>query len=538
MVGRRAVLLPGRLTAFREDSFFMDVIHQGYFQPHMIADGLKTHGERGLIYLPDGSCQTGADVAAEISRYAQALGSFGVGKGSRVAILSGNRAEVLHVGSATMFIEAMFVPLHPLGSVDDYLYVVEDSTIDTVIFDPRFEDRIAALRERAPQVAHFLSFGPSAIGEDLVAAAARQAPAPLAPPMLTGDEVFRLAYSGGTTGKPKAIQATYNTAHAMTVIQMAEWEWPTEIRQLLCAPLSHSGASLFLPTLLRGGAVYIQPGFDPVEVMKAIETHRINCILLVPTMIYAILDHPRFGEFDLSSLETIFYGASAMSVARLKEGIEKLGPVFFQFYGQSEAPMTVTVLRRGEHDVTDDKRLASCGRPVPWVHVTLLDSNGQEVPEGEPGEICVRGPLVMPGYLNKPEQTQEAFAHGWLHTGDVAVRDPGGFLRIVDRSKDMIITGGFNVYPREVEDALSSHPAVANSGVFGTPDEHWGELVTAAVVLRPGAACTAEELTAHVRALKGAHQAPKRVEFIEAIPLTAVGKPDKKALRARFNSAA
>ncbi|MGE4322772.1 MAG: AMP-binding protein [Sphingobium sp.] len=513
----------------------MDWIHQGVFQPHMIADGLKTHANRPIIHLPDGTSQTGAQVADEISRFIQALPAAGASAGSRLAILSGNRAEVLHLGHATMFIDVLYVPLHPLGSVDDYLYVVEDAGIDTIVFDPKFEDRIAALKERAPQVKTFLSFGPSTIGTDISALAAAQTPAPLVPPALTGDEVFRLAYSGGTTGKPKAIQANHRTAHAMTVIQMAEWEWPAEIRQLLCAPLSHSGASLFLPTLMRGGAVYIQPGFDPVEVMKAIETHRINCLLLVPTMIYAILDHPRFDEFDLSSLETIFYGASAMSTARLKEGIAKIGPVFFQFYGQSEAPMTVTVLRRGEHDVTDDKRLASCGRPVPWVHVALLDHNGNEVPDGEPGEICVRGPLVMPGYLNKPEQTAEAFAHDWLHTGDVAVRDPGGFLRIVDRSKDMIITGGFNVFPREVEDALSSHPAVATSGVFGTPDDHWGELVTAAVVLRPGMSCTPEELTLHVRQLKGVHQSPKRIEFIEAIPLTAVGKPDKKALRARFN---
>ena len=515
----------------------MDWIHQGVFQPHMMAKELQTNADRPIIFLPDGTSQSGADIAGEISRYAQALEALGVVKGNRLALLSGNRAEVLHLGNATMFVEVLFVPLHPLGSVDDYLYVVEDSDIDTIVFDPRFEDRITALKVRAAQGKRCLSFGPSVVGEDICAVAAGIAPRPLDPPVLTGDEVFRLSYSGGTTGKPKAIQATHNTAHAMTVIQMAEWEWPAQIRQLLCAPLSHSGAALFLPTVLRGGAVYIQPGFDPVEVMKAIEEHRINCILLVPTMIYAILDHPRFGEFDLSSLETIFYGASSMSITRLKEGIEKLGPVFFQFYGQSEAPMTVTVLRRGEHDVTDDKRLASCGRPVPWVHVALLDHNGNEVAEGEAGEICVRGPLVMPGYLNKPEQTAEAFAHDWLHTGDVAVRDPGGFLRIVDRSKDMIITGGFNVFPREVEDALSSHPAVATSGVFGTPDEHWGELVTAAVVLRPGATCTVEELTVHVRQLKGVHQAPKRIEFIDAIPLTAVGKPDKKALRTRFNPA-
>jgi fatty-acyl-CoA synthase len=291
---------------------------------------------------------------------------------------------------------------------------------------------------------------------------------------------------------------------------------------------------LFLPSLLRGGAIYVHTGFDPLEVLKAIEQHRITCILLVPTMIYALLDHPRFHEFDLSSLETIFYGASSMSVARLKEGIAKLGPVFFQFYGQAEAPMTISVLRKAEHNPDDALRLASCGRPVPWLDVTLLDGDGNEVPDDTPGEICVRGPIVMKGYVGRPELNEEVFRHGWLHTGDVAVRDAEGYLRIVDRTKDMIITGGFNVYPREVEDALGSHPAVAVASVFGIADDRWGEAVTAAVVLRDTESANAEDLIAHVRTLKGAHQTPKVIHFVDALPLTPVGKPDKKALRARY----
>src|SRR5262249_17722737 len=252
------------------------------------------------------------------------------------------------------------------------------------------------------------------------------------------------------------------------------------------------------------------------------------------TMIYALLDHPRFGEFDLSSLETVFYGASAISPTRLKEAIERIGPKFFQFYGQAECPMVITVMRKSEHDVNDLRRLASCGRPVPWVHVELLDSNNRTVPEGEPGEICVRGPLVMDGYRDNPELTAQAFSGGWLHTGDVAVRDPGGFLRIIDRTKDMIITGGFNVYPREIEDILSEHPAVSQSAVIGVPDPRWGEAIKALVVLRPGSSASAEELIALVAQRKGAFQAPKTLEFVESIPQTAVGKPDKKALRAQF----
>ena len=194
--------------------------------------------------------------------------------------------------------------------------------------------------------------------------------------------------------------------------------------------------------------------------------------------------------------------------------------------------MTVTLLRKAEHDVDDMRRLASCGRPVPWLRVELLDADNQPVADGEPGEICVQGPLVMDGYRDNPELTRETFAGGWLHSGDVAVRDPGGFLRIIDRTKDMIVTGGFNVYPREIEDVLSEHPAVAQVAVIGVPHPRWGEAVKALIVLRAGQRASPEELIDLVAGRKGSYQAPKEVEFIDSIPQTAVGKPDKKALRA------
>ena len=278
----------------------------------------------------------------------------------------------------------------------------------------------------------------------------------------------------------------------------------------------------------------VVPGFEPVAVMQAIEKHKITSVLMVPTMVLALIDHPRFGEFDLSSLEVIFYGASAFPAARLKEAIAKLGLVFFQFYGQSEAPMSVTVMRRADHLANDPLRLASCGRPTPWVRVALMDDDMKKVPDGQPGEICVQGPLLMGGYLNKPEETEQALSGGWLHTGDVAIKAPDGFLRIVDRKKDMIVTGGFNVFAREVEDVIATHTAVRHVAVIGTPDPKWGETVKAVVVLVPGQSVEAADLIALVRERKGAVQAPKSVEFVDAIPLSPLGKPDKKVLRARY----
>lgn len=290
---------------------------------------------------------------------------------------------------------------------------------------------------------------------------------------------------------------------------------------------------MVLPTFIRGGSLIVLSGFSAPAVLAAIEEYRITCLLLVPTMIAALLDHPDLDSRDLGSLETIFYGASPISPARLREAVQKLGPIFFQFYGQTESPMTVSVMRKHEHDLDNPERLASCGRPVPWVTVALLDEAGEEVGEGVPGEICVRGPLVMQGYWNKPDQTREALRGDWLHTGDMAIRNADGFLRIIDRKKDMIITGGFNVFAREVEESICEHPAVAACAVYGVPDARWGEAVTAAVVLKPGATVTVKEIIDLVKESKGSVQAPKTVEFVAEIPLTSLGKPDKKALRAR-----
>lgn len=306
---------------------------------------------------------------------------------------------------------------------------------------------------------------------------------------------------------------------------------------LMCTPLSHAAAGFFIPVLQRGGAFYVPKGFTPDLFFDMVEKHRITATMLVPVMIYVLLDSPRAATADISSLKTIFYGASAISPSRLAEGIRRWGQIFYQFFGQSEAPMVIANMRKAEHDPDNLERLASCGRPAPWVHLGLLDDDNRQVAPGEPGEVCVRGPLVMMGYLDKPEQTAETFAGGWLHTGDIGRLDADGFLHIIDRKKDMVVTGGFNVFPREVEDVISQDPAVAQVAVIGVPDERWGEAVKALVVLRPGVEASdalKESLMARVKDAKGSVQAPKSVDFIERIPVTPVGKPDKKALRAPF----
>jgi fatty-acyl-CoA synthase len=510
-------------------------LYQPVLPTDLVAQALSCDPDRPVIILGDGEVVTAGALRDDVSRYEQVLRSLEP-RPLRAALLSRNRTEVPAVFYAFSFAEVVSTALHPMGSIEDWLYVLEDAAIDLLVYDDSFEDKAQDLRRRAPGLRHLLAIGRGGAGAALGELAAGFAPRPLVPVRADPEAMARIAYSGGTTGKPKGIVVTHRGIVTSTLIQLTEWEWPGEIRHLICAPLSHAGASVLTLLLMKRGAMVVLPGFDPVSFMEAVQRHRITTALMVPTMVLSLIDHPRFGEFDLSSLEVVFYGASAFPAARLKDAIDRLGPIFFQFYGQAEAPMSVTVMRRDEHRTDDPLRLASCGRPTPWVHVTLLDDDLKPVPDGEPGEICVRGPLLMAGYLNKPEETEKAFEGGWLHTGDVAIRGPDGFLRIVDRKKDMIVTGGFNVYAREVEDVLVTHPAVLRAAVIGVPDPRWGEAVKAVVVTDPAVPVTAADLIALVRAEKGPVQAPKSVEFVDAIPLSPVGKPDKKALRARYVS--
>ncbi|HVJ96968.1 MAG TPA: AMP-binding protein, partial [Acidimicrobiia bacterium] len=452
------------------------------FLPDLLVAALERHPDRPAVYLGD-EVLTGRQVGEQMSCYAQAYAALGIGQGSPIAMISPNRPEVLFTMGANMLTGCRASALHPLGSVDDHAYVVEDAELETLVFDPSFAERAQQLQERCPTLKRLLSLGPCEVGEDLLALAAKHSPQRLVAPTVDGDDVAGLAYTGGTTGKPKGVMGTYRSGATMTQIQLLEWDWPADTRFLICTPLSHAGAAFFIPTLMTGGALVVLPYFEPGLFLETIEKHKITATMLVPTMLYVLLDHPQLNEVDTSSLQTVYYGAAACSPTRLQEAIRRLGPIFFQYYGQAECPMAITSLRKEDHDVDDLARLATCGRPTPWIRVKLLDDDNNEVPRGEPGEICAQGPLVMSGYWKKPAETEEALRGGWLHTGDIAREDEHGFYTIVDRKKDMIVSGGFNVFPREVEDVLATHAAVAQCAVIGVPDEKWGEAVKAIVVL-------------------------------------------------------
>ncbi len=521
-----------------------DVLRHPLHSGHLLAGALKRHKDKPLLYLGD-TTLTGGQLADRITQYIQAFEALGAGTGAAVGLLSLNRPEVLMIVGAGQTQGYRRTALHPLGSLDDHAYVLSDAEVTSLIIDPNpmFTERALGLLERVDSLKQILTIGPvpdalADVAVDLNAEAGKYSPRPLVAAELPPDQIVGLTYTGGTTGKPKGVIMTVQTTSTMTSIQLSEWEWPENPRFLMITPLSHAGAAFFMPTVVKGGEMTVLSKFDPAEVLKVIEEQRITATMVVPSMLYALLDHPDSRTRDLSSLETVYYGASAINPVRLKEAIDRFGPIFAQYYGQSEAPMVITYLAKGEHD---EKRLTSCGRPTLFARTALLGDDGKPVPQGDVGEICVSGPLLSGGYWKLPEETSRTFKDGWMHTGDLAREDEDGFWFIVDRVKDMIVTGGFNVYPREVEDVVAEHEAVAQVCVIGTPDEKWGEAVTAIVVLREDAPRDQESITrmtvdiqAVVKERKGSVQSPKQVVVVDSLPLTGLGKPDKKAVRAKF----
>jgi acyl-CoA synthetase (AMP-forming)/AMP-acid ligase II len=332
---------------------------------------------------------------------------------------------------------------------------------------------------------------------------------------------------------------TDRNIEAMSAITLMSYPFAGRPVYLALAPLTHAAGVLCFPILASGGEVVIMAKPDVGRFLELIERHRVSHTFLPPTLIYLVLAHPALDRTDLSSLRCFWYGAAPMSVTRLAEALDRIGPMA-QLFGQSEAPMMISTMSPAEHRLPDGTvntaRLSSAGRPSPLVTVAILDPRGQAVPRGERGEICVRGSLVMAGYYRNPEATAEASAHGWHHTGDIGFLDEDGYLHIVDRAKDMVITGGFNVYSAEVEQALMAHDAIRDCAVIGLPDEKWGERVTAVVQLQPDTAIDIDELIVFVKNRIGSVKAPKQVEIWPDLPRSTVGKVLKTEIRSALTT--
>ncbi|MBS0391753.1 MAG: AMP-binding protein [Proteobacteria bacterium] len=510
----------------------MTHLHTGATVAEAYRTALQSHPERVALVLPDGSHWTYAALQRRVHAMARLLQARGLRHQDGLAVLAGNQPEALVVLIACAWLGLRQTSLHPMSAIDDQAFVLQDADIRALVVGAQHVQRGQALKARGV-VPLVMGLGPSALGEDAIAASLAFDGGEL-PIAAQPEDIYRVSYTGGTTGRAKGVVHRSRTTLTMLLQQLACWEWPEPLRVLVATPISHAGGTLVLPTLLRGGTLVLLDKYSPDAFLQAVQQHRISATFLVPTQIYGLLDHPGLDDWDRSSLQYVLYGASPMAPARLAEALQRFGPLFGQLYGQAEAPMTIAYLRKAAHDLARPERLQSCGQPLPGNLVRLLDAQGREVAAGEVGELCLRSPLVMEGYLNRPDATAEAFAGDWLHTGDMARRDEDGFLYLVDRAKDMVITGGFNVYSSEVEACLALHPAVAQSAIIGVPDAKWGEAVAALVVLKPGASATPLELMDFVHARKGALHTPKQLLFEQELPVTPLGKIDKKALRARF----
>ena len=501
---------------------------RGVTVSEVIVDALSRHphreafvaGERRLTY---------AQSSEVVGRLMSALVARGIGAHSAVAMLSPNRPESWLAQAAAYLLGASFTGLQLLGSGDDHVFFCDDAETSVLVADESCADRAEAIMARAATLQHLIILRGDGSSDELGSSAL-----PLTAGPASEEDVAWFPYTGGTTGRSKGVMLPQRALVAQTLSWLASCGIPEQPRYLATSPITHAAVLPLLPTLCRGGTVITLPAFDPEHWLRTLEAERANCAFIVPTMLQTVLDHARPEDYDLSCLETVIYGGAPMSPARLVEAMERIGPVFQQIYGLVENVGTATTLRRDEHDPARLDRLASCGRAIWGASVAVIDDHGNRLPAGEVGEIAVKSRTTMLGYRNLPEETAAALDNGWLRTGDLGQCDEEGFFYIVDRKKDMIISGGFNVYAREVEDVLATHPAVANVAVIGVPDDKWGETVHAVIVTRPGVSVGADELATFVKNKKGAVQAPKSVDFVDALPVTTVGKTDKKVLRAPY----
>jgi acyl-CoA synthetase (AMP-forming)/AMP-acid ligase II len=480
--------------------------------------------------------RTMAESVDRIARLAGALAGLGVQRGDRVGILALNSDRHQEYFYAVPWIGAAINPVNIRWSPAEIAYSLVESDTRVLLVDDAFAPMIPALREQFPGLSTVIHCGDGDLPADALDYETLIAEnTPIEDTRTGGDELLGVFYTGGTTGHPKGVMLSHNNVLVSAIGSLASGDFLSPGGRLLhSAPLFHlAGIAAWVAGCQVGSTHVIVPMFSPAEVMRAIADHQVTDAMLVPTMVQMLVDDPAIADCDMSSLLHLIYGASAISEAVL-ERARKVFPSarFTQAYGMTELSPGATLLTPADHDNPALRR--SAGRAAPNVEVRIVDPNDEEVARGEVGEIVVRGDNVMLGYWNRPDDTAAAVRDGWMHTGDGGRMDENGYVFIVDRIKDMIITGGENVYSAEVENALAGHPAVAACAVIGVPDPDWGERVHAVVVLLPGQQATAEDIRAHCKSLIAGYKAPRSVDFVDALPMSGAGKILKRDLRQQY----
>jgi acyl-CoA synthetase (AMP-forming)/AMP-acid ligase II len=497
------------------------------------------HGADKVAFVEEGGSVTYGEVDLSSARLAAGLQALAAGGELKAAVLAPNSATAFIVVLAVVRAGAVWIPanVRNAGRVNAAFLAAADC--NCLFYDGSLHEDVEAVLAAAPGIAHAICLDGAPLAGHLsldgVMALSAEAPAeaPDAP-----DSLVMIAPTGGTTGIPKAVMITNRMWESMIAAAWTCMPPRGRIAFLVAGPMTHAAGVVAL-MMMAGGPTFVilrKPG--PLETMAAIERHRITHLYVPPTMVHMMMEHPEVRNFDFGSLEHMVISASPIAPEKLRQAIDIFGDAICQSFGQAEAPMFLTFLsnrdlREEPAGVTFDRH-ASCGRATLGARVEIMDEAGNLLPAGAKGEIVARGSLVFPGYYRNPQATAEVSAHGWHHTGDVGFKDEQGFVYIVDRKKDMIVTGGFNVFSVEVEAVILAHPAVRECAVIGVPDPKWGEAIKAVVELKPGEQAGEDELRRLVREALGSVHTPKTVEFWPELPRSTNGKISKGEVRAHF----
>jgi acyl-CoA synthetase (AMP-forming)/AMP-acid ligase II len=494
--------------------------------------------DRPVVVAPPFS-MTYRDMSALVDKIGNALVASGLEPGAKISILSQNHPMVLACQYAILKAGCIWIPSNFRNLPADTARQFQALDVSFVFCHSSFESHIEAIREQIPAVRRVVSIDePTATAPGLAEWSASFPPG-AATPSRKMDDTVAIITTGGTTGLPKGAVHTNRTFECNIAGYQAMLNFHNPCVHLVVAPLTHAAGVLHWALVNRGATHVLCPTADPEAILSMIEKYRVNLLFLPPTIIYMLLSYPNLKKYDYSSLEYFLFGAAPMSVDKLKEATAAFGPVMTQIYGSTETLIMNTILTREEtdnilHDSVLQHRLASAGREGPLSRVEIIDDDGNLVAPGERGEIVIRGEFVMSEYYKDPARTGETRINGWHRTGDIGYKDHDGYVFIVDRKNDMIISGGFNIYPAEVEQAVLSHPAVQDCAVVGIPHDKWGEAVLAAVELKAGHTLDQEEFLAFCKSRLGSVKAPKYLEVLDTMPRSTVGKTLRRVVRARY----
>jgi acyl-CoA synthetase (AMP-forming)/AMP-acid ligase II len=479
-----------------------------------------------------------ADALPVTHQIAAAIQGNGYGSGAHVGLLAPNSTIAFLTLLGLYRAESIWLPINPRNPVPLNIDLLERFDGELLFYHSAYANEARDMLEKCTGLREAVCIDDESIAGLSLKEWGSSCPETFHGDKYDLDELFAIFPTGGTTGKSKGVMLTHRNIYTMFNNFYSHFNYHDNTRHLVVAPMTHTAGLTGCMHFARGGCNVIMRETAPDAVADAIEKYQITHLFLPSTVLYMMLALDDIRDHDFSSLQHFLVGAAPTSLEKLKEAVNVFGPVMTEAFGQSEAPAAITA--KAPWDYVDgageiiENRLQSIGRPCVHNVVAIIDDEGCEVPRGEAGEICIRGDLVSPGYYKNPEATQEIRQFDWHHTGDVGVMNHEGFVTIVDRKKDMIISGGFNVFPNEIEQVLNSHFAVQDCAVIGIPDEKWGEAVKAIVQLKPDAVCDEQELTALVKEKLGSVKTPKSVDFIKDLPRSPVGKVLKTELRIPF----